>query len=155
MQKKFCQCKKDSKCVAVCLKLIIETWVLWIGWAHPPPKSWPSQYQSYSIVTRFCQQISCFGFPHFNCSFTLIQLWQDTAAKWGWNTTTRAVWPEKNCQMFIKRYPKMISQEEFKILTPLQKLPKNVPNLATLNTCLICNPPFGWFNKISPPISCS
>ena len=37
--------------------------------------------------------------------------------------------PEKNCQ---KSCPKMISLEKLKILTPLQKLPKNVGDLGKL-----------------------
>ena len=44
---------------------------------------------------------------------------------------TYAVRPEKNRQMSIK-LPKMISLEKLKILTPLQKFPKNVNVLGKL-----------------------
>ena len=37
----------------------------------------------------------------------------------------------KSCQMFIK-LPKMISLEKLKLLTPLQKLPKNVGDLGKI-----------------------
>ena len=49
-----------------------------------------------------------------------------------------AVWPVKSCQMSIeidftrKKSPKMISLEQWMILTPLQKLPKNVEDLCKL-----------------------
>ena len=38
----------------------------------------------------------------------------------------------KKCQMSIKVVQKMISTEKVKILTPLQKLPKNVGDLREL-----------------------
>ena len=38
----------------------------------------------------------------------------------------------KNLPNVYKSCPKMISLEKFKILTPLQKLPKNVTNLGKL-----------------------
>ena len=42
-----------------------------------------------------------------------------------------SVWPVKNWQMSIK-LPKMISLEKSKLLSPLQKLPKNVGDLGKL-----------------------
>ena len=44
-----------------------------------------------------------------------------------------AVWPvAKSRQMSIKSCPKMIPLEKWKILTPLQKLPKNVGDLGKI-----------------------
>ena len=48
------------------------------------------------------------------------------------NRLAQAVWPDKNRQMSIKVTPKTISQEKWMILTPLQKLPKNVEDLGKL-----------------------
>ena len=46
------------------------------------------------------------------------------------------MWPHKNRQMSIifaqKSCPKMISLDKWMILTPLQKLPKNVGDLGKL-----------------------
>ena len=42
------------------------------------------------------------------------------------------VWPEKNPKMSIKVSQKFISLEKWYILTPLQKLPKNVGDLGNL-----------------------
>ena len=39
---------------------------------------------------------------------------------------------KRNRQMFIKSCPIMISVEKLKILTPLQKLPKNVGELGKI-----------------------
>ena len=39
---------------------------------------------------------------------------------------------KRNRQMSIKSCPKMISVEKLKILTPLQKLPKNVGDLGKI-----------------------
>ena len=44
-----------------------------------------------------------------------------------------AVWPEKNRRLSIKVAQKMISQEKWYILTPLQKLPKNEGDLGKLS----------------------
>ena len=43
-----------------------------------------------------------------------------------------AVWPERNRQMSIKVTQKMISLEKWYILTPLQKMTKNVGDLGKL-----------------------
>ena len=43
------------------------------------------------------------------------------------------LWPEKKLPNIYKSCPKMISQQKWKILTPLQKLPKNVQDLGKLN----------------------
>ena len=42
------------------------------------------------------------------------------------------MWPEENRQMSIKSCPKMISLEIWKILTPLQNLPRNLWDLGKL-----------------------
>ena len=42
------------------------------------------------------------------------------------------VWPDKNRQMSIKVAQKIISLEKWCILTPFQKLPKNVGDLVKL-----------------------
>ena len=42
------------------------------------------------------------------------------------------MWPEKNCTNVYKSCPKLISLENLKILTSLQKLPKNVGDLGKL-----------------------
>ena len=46
-----------------------------------------------------------------------------------------AVWPVKSRQMSKKSCPKMISLEKLKILTTLQKLPKNVEDFGQINSC--------------------
>ena len=43
-----------------------------------------------------------------------------------WKAKLESVWSLKKCQMLNKSCPKMISLEQWKILIPLQKLPKNV-----------------------------
>ena len=43
-----------------------------------------------------------------------------------------SVWPDKNCTNVYKSCPKMISLDKWMILTPLQKLPKNVGDLGKL-----------------------
>ena len=43
-----------------------------------------------------------------------------------------AVWPEKNRPNVYKCCPKIISLEKWNILTPLQKMPKNVGDLDKL-----------------------
>ena len=42
------------------------------------------------------------------------------------------MWPEENRQMPIKSCAKMISLEKWKILTPLQNLPRNIWDLGKL-----------------------
>ena len=42
-----------------------------------------------------------------------------------------AVWPEKIAKS-LQKLPKMISLEKLQILTPLQKMPKNVEDLGKL-----------------------
>ena len=54
-----------------------------------------------------------------------------------------AVWPDKNRPMSLS-CPKMISQEKWMILTPLQKLPNNVGDLGKL----IVATGFEWIPKV-------
>ena len=42
------------------------------------------------------------------------------------------MWPDKKCQMSVKVAQKWFHKIKFKILTPLQKLPKNVGDLGKL-----------------------
>ena len=52
--------------------------------------------------------------------------------KCSWHIYGDAVWPHKNRQMSIKVAQKMTSLEKWMILTPLQKLPRNVEDLGKL-----------------------
>ena len=47
----------------------------------------------------------------------------------------RPVWPDKKSPNVYKSCPKMISVEKLMILTPLQKLPRNVGNLGKIIVC--------------------
>ena len=52
-----------------------------------------------------------------------------------WTTILDAVGASvtrKNRQMSLKKWPKMILLKNWKILTPLQKLPRNMGNLGKL-----------------------
>ena len=49
-----------------------------------------------------------------------------------WNVSEGDSVTSKKSPNVYKRCPKMISQEKLKILTPLQKLPKNVGDLGKL-----------------------
>ena len=61
-------------------------------------------------------------------SWQTLKLFKDC---WFEKEDTEAVWPEKVAKC-LQKLPKKISLEKWKILTPLQKLSKNMGNLGKI-----------------------
>ena len=110
-----------------------------IVWSQCSRPEWPD----WAILNFRAYKFSYKSIPNTFCAILKTQLFSKNWCKFFWTTFGRhllgyflvyhlAVWPVKSCPNVYKICPKMISMVKLNILTPLQKMPKNVGDLGKL-----------------------